>query len=60
MTTGMNDLKTLIKHVLCQCKLKFGSSKLTRIKFGILINVVASAKTQKDIMYMKRIIFGYM
>ena len=53
MITGMNKSKTL-KHINVNVMVK----NVTRIKIGITINVGASAKIRKNIMRLKKIIFG--
>ena len=39
MITGINELKTLAKHISCECKCKFDG-----IKCGIMTNVDVSVK----------------
>ena len=56
MITGINDSKTLTKHISYECKCRFdGEKKLVKINDGILINVYVSVKT---FMYFKKIVFG--
>ena len=52
MIIGLNKSKTFTKHISCQYKCKF------RIKNGIAINASVSVTIQKNIVYMKKIIFG--
>ena len=47
MITGTNELKTLTKHISCECKYKFD-----------IITVGVNVKIKKNIVYMKKIIFG--
>ena len=46
--TGINELKTLSKHISCECKCKFDKTNVIQINGGITINVDASVK---NIMY---------
>ena len=55
MITGINESKTLTKHISCKCKCKFDGKNVTHIKSGIIINVGASVK---NIIYVEKIIFG--
>ena len=56
MITGINDSKTLTKHISYECKCRFdGEKKLVKINDGMLINVYVSVKT---FMYFKKIVFG--
>ena len=55
MITGINESRTLTKHVSCKCTCKFDGRKCNHIKSGIMINVNASAR---NIIYVKKIIFG--
>ena len=51
---GINESKTLTKHVSCECKCKFDGRKCNSIKSGVMINVDASAS---NITYIGKIIF---
>ena len=55
MITGIRESKTLTKHILCDCKCKFGSSKCSSNQKW---NNNVSAKIQKNIMREKKTIFG--
>ena len=55
MIAGINELKTLTKHMTCKCKCKLMVESVIQIKSGITINLDASAK---NIIYVKKIIFG--
>ena len=58
MITRINTSKTLTKHTWCECKCKFFVENVIQIKSGITTNVGARVKTQKSIMFEKKIIFG--
>ena len=45
MITGINESKTLINHISCECKCKFDKKKVIQISCGIMINVDLSVKT---------------
>ena len=55
MTTGINESKTLTKHVSCEYKCKFDGKNVTQINGGITMNVDVSVKNIIDV---KKIIFG--
>ena len=55
MSTGINESKTLIKHISCVCKLMV--KNVIQIRRRITINVSASVKIQKNIVCAKKIIF---
>ena len=56
MITGMNESKTLTKHILCECKCKFDGRKCNSNQWWrTVINVDVSVK---NVMYVKNIIFG--
>ena len=58
MITGINESKTLKRHVSCKCKCKFDkkiSNFVIQINSGITINVDVSVK---NIINVKKIIFG--
>ena len=52
--TGINESKTLTKHVSCECKCKFDERKCNSIDGGITINVDVSVK---NMIYVKKVIF---
>ena len=52
MITRIDELKTLTKHISCECKCIFNGRN---IKSGITINVDASVK---NFIHVKKIIFG--
>ena len=59
MITGINESKILTKHISYQCKcISFMVENVTRIKSEIMIKVNVSAKIQKNIMHVKKIISG--
>ena len=52
----INELKTLTKHISCECKWRFDEIKCnSEINGGITINVDV---TVKNVMYVKKIMFG--
>ena len=56
MNTGINESKTLAKHISCECKCTFDGRKCECfINDEITVNVDASVK---NAMYVKQIIFG--
>ena len=55
MITGISESKTLTKHILCECKCKFGGKNVIQIDGGITTNVDVSVK---KFMYVKKIMFG--
>ena len=55
MITGINELKTLAKHISCEFKCKFDEQKVIQINGGITINSDVSVKRT---MYVKNIKFG--
>ena len=57
MIAGINESKTLAKHISCECKCKFDSKKFN-LNLGITITVSMSVKIQKSIACAKKIIFG--
>ena len=52
MITGINELKSLTKHISCEYKCKFDGKNAIQINGGIEINVDASVKST---MYVKNI-----
>ena len=55
MITGINELKTLTKHISCECKCEFDGQKCNSINGGIMINFDVSVKY---VVYVKKILFG--
>ena len=56
MITGINESKTLTKHISCKRKCKFDEKKkASQMNGGITINVDVSVK---NIIYVKKIVFG--
>ena len=55
MVTGINESKTLTKHISCEIKCKFVEKNVIQINGGITINVDVSVKS---IIYVKKIMFG--
>ena len=55
MITGINESKTLTKHISCEWKCKLDETKCNSIIDGIRINVNVSVKT---IIYVKKSMFG--
>ena len=55
MITGMNDSKTLTKHISCECKCKFDG---TKNHSNQRCNNDKSRSDCKKFMYMKKIMFG--
>ena len=55
MITGINESKTLTKHISCECKCKFHKRNVIQINGGITINLDVSIE---NIIYVKKIIFG--
>ena len=55
MITRINELKTLTKHVLCECKCKFDEKKCNLDQCCNKINVDVIVK---NVIYVKKFIFG--
>ena len=55
MITGINESKTLTKHISCEFKCKFDEQNVIQINGGITINTDMSVKRT---MYVKNIKFG--
>ena len=55
MITGINESKTLTKHLSCKFKCKFDEKNAIQINGGTTINVNVSVK---NIIYVKKIMFG--
>ena len=55
MITGINESKTLTKHMSCECNVNLMEENLIQINGGITINVDVSVR---NIMYVKKIMFG--
>ena len=53
MITGITELKTLTKYILCECKYKFDEKKSNQMNGEITINVNMSVK---NTIYMKKIV----
>ena len=45
MITRINESKTLVKHISCECKSKFDGKNVIQINGGIAINVNVNVKT---------------
>ena len=58
MAAGKNESKTLSKYISCEYKYKLDGRNATGIKSGTTINVGVRAKIQKNIVCVKKIIFG--
>ena len=56
MITGINESKTLTKHISCKCKYGFDAKNVTQINGEIMINVDVSVKNVH--VSVKNIIFG--
>ena len=54
MMTGINELKTLTKHISRKCKRRFDGKKLIQTNGGITINVDVGVK---KFMHVKKIMF---
>ena len=52
---GINESKTLTKHISCKCKFRFDEKNVTQINDRIMINVNVGVK---NVIYMKKIMFG--
>ena len=52
MIAGINETKTLTKHVSYKCSCRFDGEKIIQINDGIMINVNISVK---NVMYMKKL-----
>ena len=55
MITGINQWKTLTKHISCECKCRLIEDNVIQISSRIIINVDVSVK---NVMYVKNIVFG--
>ena len=55
MITGINESKTITKHISCECNCKFDRENLIQINGGISINVHVRVK---NVVYVTKIIFG--
>ena len=51
MVTGINESKTLTKHISCKCKCRFNEDNVIQINGGIMINVDVSVKNVEKIMF---------
>ena len=55
--TGINESKTLTRHISCECKYKFDERKYIQINGRMTVNVDVSVK---NVAYVKKIMFGFM
>ena len=57
MIKGINESKTLTKHISCECKCKYDMTEqiVIQINDGIMINANVSVK---KLMYLKKIMLG--
>ena len=55
MIIEVNESKTLIKHISCECNVNLMVESVIQIKSGITINNDASAK---KITHVKKLLFG--
>ena len=55
MSTGINESKTLAKHISCECKCKFDGTNANQINGEIKLSADVSVK---KVVYVKKIIFG--
>ena len=55
MIIGINESKTLTKHILCKSKCKLMRQDISQINGGIIINIDVSVK---NIIHVKKIMFG--
>ena len=53
--TGINESKTLTKHISCECKYDLMEESVIQINGGRMINVDVSVK---NAIYVKKIMFG--
>ena len=53
--TGINESKTLTRHISCEFKCKFDKRKCDSSNGGVMTNVDVSVK---NMIYVKKIIFG--
>ena len=58
MITGINESKTLAKHILSEYKCNLMEESVIQIKSGITINVRVSVKKKKKFVCSNKIIFG--
>ena len=58
MAAGKNESKTLSKYISCEYKYKLDGRNATGINSGTTVNVGVRAKIQKNIVCVKKIIFG--
>ena len=50
--TGINESKTLAKHISCECKCRFDVKNVIQIHSGIMINVMTVKKMYLESCYM--------
>ena len=55
LITGINESKTLTKHILCKCNVNLMEQNVSQINDGITINVDVNVK---NTIYVKKIMFG--
>ena len=55
MITGINESKTLTKHISCTVNVNLMVDNVIQIKSGIMINVGVNVKIQKNIIHLKRL-----
>ena len=55
MMTGINESKTLTKHISCKYKENLMAENIIQIKIEIKINLDVSAKMQENLTYLKKI-----
>ena len=55
IVTGINESKTLTKHISCECKSRFNQKNVIQINCGIMINVKVNVK---NVAYVSNIMFG--
>ena len=54
MITGVNESRTLIKHISSKCEYKLMVKNVVRIKRGIITSDSVNVKIQKDIVCAKK------
>ena len=55
LITGINESKTLIKHISCKCNVNLMEQNVSQINDGITINVDVNVE---NTIYVKKIMFG--
>ena len=56
MIIELNDSRTLIKHISCNCTCKIMVKKLIQIKNEITESVGASVRIQQNMLYAKKVL----